>query len=52
MGLLDFDDDFVIAPKLDVAELGISRQSDDAHAHVIGYGHHLLEMGVVHNLII
>lgn len=52
VGLLDFDDDSIIVPKLEAAELGISRQSNDADAPVTRYGHHLLELGAVHDLII
>ena len=45
VGLLDIDGDYLIVPKLDAAKVGILRYSNDAHAHVTGYGHHLLELG-------
>ena len=43
---------FFIVPKLDTTEFGISRYSTNAHAHVTGYGHHLLDLGKIHDLII
>ena len=46
--LLDFDNDSVIVPELHMAELGTLRLSDDAHAPVTRYGHHLLEIGRAH----
>ena len=38
VGLLDFDNDSVIVPELDMAELSTLRLSIDAHAPVTGYG--------------
>ena len=50
-GLLNFEEDPILVPELDPTEIGIMRHSADA-PHVTGYGHHLLELGAAHDLII
>lgn len=51
VGLLNFEEDPVIVLKIDPTEIGIVRHSANA-SHVTGYGHHLLELGAAHDLII
>ena len=50
-GLLDFASDSIVL-ELDTTKLEILRHSTNPHAYVVGYGHHLLELGEVHGLII
>ena len=47
--LLDFEDESLIVPEIDPAK--IQRHTTNG-SHVMGSGHHLLELGAVHDLII
>ena len=51
IGLLNFEEDPILVPEVDPIEAGIMRHSADA-PHMTGYGHHLLEVGAAHDLII
>ena len=51
VGLLNFEEDSILVPKLDPKEIGITRHSADA-PNVTRYGHYLLELGIAHDLII